>query len=698
MAAVRFLSVYTLFISILLTLAGVTQAADTPLLHYTFDGRYDAIDHGQGVPADGIFTNDATRGYATPADVSCGTLDLTGDNAVHNYISTDGDIEKIDALSVMTLTFWLNLQNDPSRFDALFSDVDRYDPEGYGGWKLLIAGPAGSDNPTADNFGLQFHRCESRGSYALCQFATSDVIDADHKWVFIALVVADSQVRHFYGSEHAAVSQWGPTLIGFDVPFLQNSSEFRIGSDTYSPDDDHTPPAWIDDVRIYGEKLTVAEMEQIRLENIQKGQLGNEPGFVVLDKPAGGQCNNWAYAMTPDASVVVGMGYDGSHFRAARWDNGAMSFLERQPDARFAVGYGVSADGSIVVGQSSVDQTREAVLWDDGVLNVLGNLPGGSHNNAAAAVSDDGTVMAGWSSAGSAADDLVAVTWPVGVITPLAPLSPEMPRSMAFGISGDGSTIVGAALNPDNSGEAVAWRNGVPEPLGDLPGGASDSIAYAATPDGLIIVGTGSSEAGREACYWSNGEVVGLGFLSASEPNSQAYAISADGRVILGVSGDHPDVHVFIWDPIHGMRDLQDLLLTELGIEEVQGWTLGLRDISPTLSISNDGTLIAGTGVDPERRTRAWMARIPLLPRPADLDNDGDVDRDDSTLFEQCATGPDIPYTSQSPPLECTLSINSEDILPVDFDADFDVDQDDFAVFQRCFSGEGNIADPRCAE
>ena len=37
-------------------------------------------------------------------------------------------------------------------------------------------------------------------------------------------------------------------------------------------------------------------------------------------------------------------------------------------------------------------------------------------------------------------------------------------------------------------------------------------------------------------------------------------------------------------------------------------------------------------------------------------------------------------------------------IIPADFDRDSDVEQDDFAIFQGCYSGEGNPADPGCAE
>ncbi len=65
--------------------------------------------------------------------------------------------------------------------------------------------------------------------------------------------------------------------------------------------------------------------------------------------------------------------------------------------------------------------------------------------------------------------------------------------------------------------------------------------------------------------------------------------------------------------------------------------------------------------------TRAYAA--------PDLDNDCDVDTDDFSLFEACASGPSVP-----PPSGCGAR---------DFDADGDVDMDDFGQFQRCYSGPG---------
>ena len=70
---------------------------------------------------------------------------------------------------------------------------------------------------------------------------------------------------------------------------------------------------------------------------------------------------------------------------------------------------------------------------------------------------------------------------------------------------------------------------------------------------------------------------------------------------------------------------------------------------------------------------------------PGDDDRDGDVDADDYTTFEACASGPEIPHSG-------TATCHD-----ADFDTDNDIDQEDFGVFQRCISGENTPGDPDCA-
>jgi acetyl esterase/lipase len=69
--------------------------------------------------------------------------------------------------------------------------------------------------------------------------------------------------------------------------------------------------------------------------------------------------------------------------------------------------------------------------------------------------------------------------------------------------------------------------------------------------------------------------------------------------------------------------------------------------------------------------------------RLADFDLDGDIDQSDFGVFQQCLSGPSVPFDPG-----CEFA---------DFDQDNDVDQCDFGLFQRCYSGPGNAVDRDCA-
>ena len=76
-------------------------------------------------------------------------------------------------------------------------------------------------------------------------------------------------------------------------------------------------------------------------------------------------------------------------------------------------------------------------------------------------------------------------------------------NSEAFGVSADGSVIVGtinAPLNPSSLNEAFRWtaETGIVG-LGDLPSGEFRSSALGVSADGSVILGYGSSANGREA-------------------------------------------------------------------------------------------------------------------------------------------------------------------------------------------------------
>lgn len=74
------------------------------------------------------------------------------------------------------------------------------------------------------------------------------------------------------------------------------------------------------------------------------------------------------------------------------------------------------------------------------------------------------------------------------------------------------------------------------------------------------------------------------------------------------------------------------------------------------------------------------------IPKPADFDQDGDVDQqEDFGRFQACDTGGGVPQTDPS----CAAGR---------LDPDEDVDLDDFGPFQLCMSGANVPSDPTCAD
>ena len=72
--------------------------------------------------------------------------------------------------------------------------------------------------------------------------------------------------------------------------------------------------------------------------------------------------------------------------------------------------------------------------------------------------------------------------------------------------------------------------------LGDLAGGNFSSAAYGISADGSVVVGQSSSASGLEAFRWTlDGGMVGLGDLPGGTFTSKARGTSADGSAVVGI-------------------------------------------------------------------------------------------------------------------------------------------------------------------
>lgn len=275
----------------------------------------------------------------------------------------------------------------------------------------------------------------------------------------------------------------------------------------------------------------------------------------------------------------------------------------------------VSPDGRVIVGLGNVDGRASAFRWTaaDGLVD-LGGLGGGL--SEAHQTSDDGAVVVG-------------VSWPEGTTRTRAfRWTPEDgmadlgtlggPVSAAYGVSGDGRVAFGTADASNGTARPVRWVDGAaPQALGTL-GGSGLGSAFGASPDGRVIVGTSATEDNvQEAFRWVEGRgMIGLGLLDGGRVrarNSQALATSADGRVVVGgvlnVGGYY---EAFAWTEEDGMRLLQDVLTDDYGLD-LDGWLL----VKAT-SISDDGTVVVGYGVNPDGVSEGWRAEVQLVTATAD--------------------------------------------------------------------------------
>jgi len=240
----------------------------------------------------------------------------------------------------------------------------------------------------------------------------------------------------------------------------------------------------------------------------------------------------------------------------------------------------ISADGVYVVGHY-LDPNGDSIAmrWDitgTDPLEDLGELPTGTIESEALAVSADGSVVVGGSLVENPNNPNLDLTeafiWEAGVMTGLGFLevSNGNDQSVATAISDDGAVVAGRShvSNPGGPGkvsEAFIWEAGVMTGLGFLADDGNDyeSEAFAISGDGFVIVGRAKntdpnnpSKSVDEAFRWEAGVMTGLGFLQDNtfKVRSEATAVSYDGSTVVGTSNvDHPDTpnasveQAFIW-------------------------------------------------------------------------------------------------------------------------------------------------------
>jgi len=239
-------------------------------------------------------------------------------------------------------------------------------------------------------------------------------------------------------------------------------------------------------------------------------------------------------------------------------------------------------------------------------LTWLGTL-GGSHSSAYG-VSADGSVVVG--EALNTAGVRRAFRWESGVMADLGTLGGV--GSEAYGVSADGRVVVGGAQNAAGRERAFRWTaEGGMEDLGMLPGSIG-SRAYSVSSDGRVVVGEAWNAAEvRRAFRWESGVMADLGMLGGV--GSEAYGVSADGRVVVGRGFGR----AFRCTAAGGMEDLN---ITYANLLTPGSYLWSAYAISP------DGRYIVGYGYN--AATRRWEGYLldTGFPLRGDVDRNGCVD------------------------------------------------------------------------
>jgi probable HAF family extracellular repeat protein len=167
-------------------------------------------------------------------------------------------------------------------------------------------------------------------------------------------------------------------------------------------------------------------------------------------------------------------------------------------------------------------------------------------------------------------------------------------ESMAWGVSADGSVVVGIS-----GGRAFRWTaaRGMQD-LGTL--GGSESVAWGVSADGSVVVGWAWNAAGKGRAFrWTAARgMQDLGMLGGGE--SEAHGVSADGSVVVGQAANAAGQwRVFRWTAAGGMEDL-NITYAHLLTDGSELWTAN--------AISPDGRYIVGQGYNAAtRRFEAFL-------------------------------------------------------------------------------------------
>jgi len=335
--------------------------------------------------------------------------------------------------------------------------------------------------------------------------------------------------------------------------------------------------------------------------------------FIPLGDLPGGPFHTWALGISADGSTVVGRSKssdaDADSYEAFRWTQatGMVGLGDVVLGAPRSRAEEVSSDGSVVAGSAGGGWP---FLWTQATGMVGIEDTTGTYTSARPfALSADGTTMVGTGRSAAAGNEAFRWTAGTGYVA-VGFLPSTIHDSFLTDVSADGSVAAGFSFHQGTDVEPMIWTAAGLDSLGDVPGGDPYALAWGISADGTTIVGDAHIDGTSEPWLWS----AKTGFVLPDSTHDAGWfnAVSADGSVAVGQVG-------LLWDAVNGMRYLADILTGE-------GIDLAAWSISSITDVSADGRTMTGYGINPSGDVEGWIARLPdaatsapvaAHPRPA---------------------------------------------------------------------------------
>lgn len=269
----------------------------------------------------------------------------------------------------------------------------------------------------------------------------------------------------------------------------------------------------------------------------------------------------------------------------------------------------VSNSGALISGSATgSDGLIQAATYNvaSGAWTTLGSLGSASGDAASAAwgISGNGNsvVGLGWTSPGSAH---AVQSTNGGALVDLGSIGGS---SRANGTNTDGSVVAGWAEQSDGYWQGAYWKNGTLNLMNDADGNALPT-ANAVSGDGSWIVGEGNGGLQTWRYNTNTGAVEFLGDYNPLAGVQAATGISADGRTIVGYDRSFGPATFgagTIWIEGQGMQNLTTYVTS-------QGVDLNGRRLALPLGVSADGNTFYGL----DNTGSGFVVTLAPVPEPA---------------------------------------------------------------------------------